>query len=99
MVFYASKDGRVEYCFLKDFFFVEDEKDRLVSRLLKNGNENILLWKMERSIAILFYFFFKKTKKGLSNENRIVISLLKERKDRSISFFFIREVAKNRSFK
>lgn len=50
MVFYASKDGRVEYCFLKDFFFfVEDEKDRLVSRLLKNGNENILLWKMGRS--------------------------------------------------
>lgn len=31
------------------FFFVEDEKDRLVSRLLKNGNENILLWKMGRS--------------------------------------------------
>ena len=48
------------------FFFVEDEKDRLVSRLLKNGNENILLWKMGRLIAILFYFFFKKTKKGHS---------------------------------
>lgn len=33
----------------KIFFFVEDEKDRLVSCLLKNRNENILLWKMGRS--------------------------------------------------
>lgn len=70
------------------FFFVEDKKGRLVFRLLKNGN--VLLWKMGRSIVILFYSFFsRKGQFRLSNENSTESLFPCSKNERIDQFFFL----------